>query len=57
VGCAHEDDTWVAPLGTEAQAVEAVGDELETPKVNGFDEGEAIARQAFTSAEMTSANE
>jgi hypothetical protein len=48
VGCAHEDGTWVAPLGTEAQAVEAVDNELEAPKVNGLDEGETVARQAFT---------
>jgi hypothetical protein len=30
-----------------AQAAEVVGDELKTPKVNGFAEGEAIARQMF----------
>jgi hypothetical protein len=35
------------PLG-EAKTVEAVSDELKTPKVNGFAEGEATTRHAFT---------
>jgi hypothetical protein len=34
-------------LGREAQAAEAVGDELEAQKVNGFTEGEATVGQAF----------
>jgi hypothetical protein len=35
-----------SPRGKD-QAAEAVGDELETPKANGFTEGEATAQQAF----------
>jgi hypothetical protein len=47
-GCSHEDSTRFSPLGKEAQAAEAVGDELKAPKVNGFAEGEDTAHQAFT---------
>jgi hypothetical protein len=36
------------PPGRETQATEAVGNELEAPKVNGFTEGEAIVRQTLT---------
>jgi hypothetical protein len=43
---------WVEPMSVvsepsllgESQAAEAVGDELEAPKANGFAEGEAITR-------------
>jgi hypothetical protein len=38
----------VIPPGREAQATKVVGDELKTPKVNGFVEGKAIAYQTFT---------
>jgi hypothetical protein len=48
VGWAHEDGAWVILQGREAQATEVVGDELKTPKVNGFTEEEATARQTFT---------
>jgi hypothetical protein len=47
VGWAHEGDVWVIPPGREAQATKVVGDELKTPKVNGFVEGKAIAYQTF----------
>jgi hypothetical protein len=36
------------PPRGEAQAAEVVGDELETPKSNGFTEGEATSRHTFT---------
>jgi hypothetical protein len=36
-----------SPLG-ESQAIGAVGDGLKAPKMNGFIEGEATTRQAFT---------
>ena len=36
------------PPAEEAQAVEAVSDEFEPPKVNGFTEGEATAHQTLT---------
>jgi hypothetical protein len=48
MGGAHEDGAWVAPLGKEAQAAEAVGNGLKAPKANGLTEGEATAHQAFT---------
>jgi hypothetical protein len=33
---------------SQAQATEAVDDELEAPEVNGFDEGENITQQGLT---------
>jgi hypothetical protein len=36
--------TRSGPPRGEAQAAKAVGDELETPKANGFTKGEVIAR-------------
>jgi hypothetical protein len=40
MGHSHKDGAWVAPLGREAQAIEVVGDELQTSKVNDFTKGE-----------------
>jgi hypothetical protein len=37
-----------SPRGGEAQAAEAISDELKAPKMNGFVEGKATARQTFT---------
>jgi hypothetical protein len=47
VGWAHEGSIWTIPPGREAQATKAVGDELEAPKANGLNKGEATTRQAF----------
>jgi hypothetical protein len=47
-GCAPESGAWVALFGRETQTAEAVGDELEGPKANGFIGGEATVGQAFT---------
>jgi hypothetical protein len=44
VGWAHDGGIWTVPPGREPQAAEAVDDELEAPKANGFVEGEAILR-------------
>jgi hypothetical protein len=48
MGCACEDGAWVAPLGREAHAADAVSDELRASKANTFTEGEATTRQAFS---------
>jgi hypothetical protein len=37
-----------SPAWGEAKTSEVVGDQLKVPKVNGFTEGESIARQTFT---------
>jgi hypothetical protein len=42
-GGAHDVCVQTVPHGGEAQATEAVSDELETPKDSGFAKGEAIA--------------
>jgi hypothetical protein len=40
VNHSHKDNTWVIPLGRKTQVTEAVGDELKTPKADGFTRGE-----------------
>jgi hypothetical protein len=47
MGCAPEDGAKVTPPRREAQAVKAFGDELKSPKANGFAEGEATTCQTF----------
>jgi hypothetical protein len=46
--CSHKNSAWVASLAREAQAAEAVDDELKASKANGFTKVEATARQVFT---------
>jgi hypothetical protein len=47
MGCAPEDGAKVTPPRREAQVVKAFGDELKSPKANGFAEGEATTCQMF----------
>jgi hypothetical protein len=49
MGGAHNDDTWAAFKGGEAQATKLVSDELEVPKLDGFVEGKAITWGMLTS--------